>query len=174
VPEGRPPAIQSGPPDQGGGGDGERNRRRRGRDRDRGERRGNTAAAQRSEPQRPAQPAAGAMPPPRPVAPATEPASIPEAPAREYAVNKDIQTDYRPASSKPEPGPVPPTQDPADLERALVESGLEQVRTRSTAITESAPEPEFVPARRDRRSPPPDFAEPLVQVETVHKEDTPN
>ena len=62
--------------------------------------------------------------------------------------------------------------DPVEVERVLKESGLEQVRTRSNAVTESVPEPEFVPAKRDRRPPPPDLGLPMAQVETTRKEDT--
>jgi len=64
--------------------------------------------------------------------------------------------------------PAPREPDPAEIERALKESGLELVQTRSGATVAPAMEPEqkFVPAKRERRPPPPDLDEPLVQVET--------
>jgi len=64
--------------------------------------------------------------------------------------------------------PAPREPDPAEIERALKESGLELVQTRSGATVAQAMEPEqnFVPAKRERRPPPPDLDEPLVQVET--------
>ncbi len=80
---------------------------------------------------------------------------------------------------QPESKPIPPAPlaavlpalrelDPAEIERALKESGLELVQTRSGATIGSAMEPEqkFLPAKRERRPPPPDLDEPLVQVET--------
>ncbi len=88
------------------------------------------------------------------------------------------QPEYRPTS----PGPVasavsraPREPDPAEIERALRESGLELIQTRSGATGGSAmePEPKFVPAKRERRPPPPDLDEPLVQVETGHEPPTP-
>jgi ribonuclease E len=76
------------------------------------------------------------------------------------------------------PAPAPAAQarpaaipDPEQLERNLKASGLELVQTRSKA--EAAPEPEFVPAKRERRPPPPDLSQPLVQVETEQKPDAP-
>jgi len=63
---------------------------------------------------------------------------------------------------------APREQDPGEIERALKESGLELVQTRSGATVAPAMEPEqnFVPAKRERRPPPRDLDEPLVQVET--------
>jgi len=55
---------------------------------------------------------------------------------------------------------------PADLERALKESGLQLVQTKSDAKVELPPEPEFVPAKRPRRPPPADLGQPLQIVET--------
>ena len=84
--------------------------------------------------------------------------------------------------SKPTPpapvaavSPAPREPDPAEIERALKESGLELVQTRSGATAGSAvePEPKFVPAKRERRAPPPDLDEPLVQVETGREPPTP-
>jgi hypothetical protein len=40
------------------------------------------------------------------------------------------------------------------------------IQTRADTQAAPPPEPEFVPAKRERRAPPPDIAEPLVQVET--------
>jgi hypothetical protein len=65
------------------------------------------------------------------------------------------------------PAPAP---DSAELERALEASGLQLVQTRPGAKGEPAPESEFVPARRERRPPPAELNQPLVQVET-RKED---
>ena len=62
--------------------------------------------------------------------------------------------------------PPPPVSDPAEIDRALRESGLEMIQTRSGSQAAPSPEPAFVPAKRERRAPPPDLAEPLVQVET--------
>ena len=71
--------------------------------------------------------------------------------------------------------PAPREPDPAEIERALKESGLELVQTRSGATAGSAmePEPKFVPAKRERRPPPTDLGEPLVQVETGRETPTP-
>lgn len=69
------------------------------------------------------------------------------------------------AARQERPAP-PPAPDPAEIDRALKESGLEMVQTRGGSQAAPSPEPEFVPAKRERRAPPPDLAEPLVQVET--------
>jgi len=171
MPEGRAPAARSGTPDQSGG-DSERNRRRRGRDRDRGERRGGSAPAQRNGDRRPVQPAASGMPPAT-AAPLAEPAErlVPEVPTREHPAAAEIQAEHRSVPVQAEPRPIPPAPDPGELEKVLTESGLEQVRTRAGAVAEPVSEPQFVPAKRSRRSPPPEFGEPMVQVETTRKED---
>ena len=88
------------------------------------------------------------------------------------------QPEYTPASPAPVAPAVSPAArapDPAEIERALRESGLELVQTRSGAMDGSAmePEPKFVPAKRERRPPPPDLDEPLVQVETGNEPPTP-
>ncbi|MGB7541723.1 MAG: hypothetical protein WBM28_06885 [Burkholderiales bacterium] len=71
------------------------------------------------------------------------------------------QRDYRPA---PQPAAAP---GPAALENALKDSGLVLIETRSDAKVElPSPEPEFVPAKRERRPAPASLNEPLVQVET--------
>jgi len=63
--------------------------------------------------------------------------------------------------------PAPREPDPAEIERALQASGLELVQTRTSGPIELPPDAEFVPAKRERRPPPPDIDEPLVQVETT-------
>jgi len=77
-----------------------------------------------------------------------------------------------PAAEQPA-SPAPRIPDPAEIERTLRESGLEMVRTRSDIRTEPGHEPEFVPAKRERRPPPPDVREPLIQVETARDASTP-
>lgn len=54
--------------------------------------------------------------------------------------------------------------DPAPIQQALKDSGLVLVQTRSDVKSEMPPEPEFRPAKRERRPPPPDL--PMVQVQT--------
>jgi ribonuclease E len=181
---GRPPAPHAGAPEPREG-DHERKRRRRGgRDRgERGERHGNPPPAPRSEENHVA---AGP-------APAERPASVPDAerfiaqpiqaPAEREQVHEVVmaenpQPEYRPAPPTPVAAavsPAPREPDPAEIERALKESGLELVQTRSGATVASAPEPEqkFVPAKRERRPPPADLDEPLVQVETGNEPPTP-
>jgi ribonuclease E len=88
------------------------------------------------------------------------------------------QPEFRPTPTVPVVpafSPAPREPDPAEIERALRESGLELVQTRSGATHGSAiePEPKFVPAKRERRPPPPDLDEPLVQVETGNEPPTP-
>jgi ribonuclease E len=61
----------------------------------------------------------------------------------------------------------PPVIAKVDLSQALQASGLQLVETRVKA--EIPPEPEFVPAKRERRPPPSSMSEPLVQVETDGK-----
>ena len=88
------------------------------------------------------------------------------------------QPEPRPAAPAPmaaSVSPAPREPDPAEIERALKESGLELVQTRSGATVAPAMEPEqaFVPAKRERRPPPADLDEPLVQVETGNEPPTP-
>ena len=79
----------------------------------------------------------------------------------------------------PAPAPIrhePPARhepDPAQIERALRDSGLEMVQTRAAGPIELPPDAEFVPAKRERRPPPPDINEPLVQVQTTHEPSEP-
>jgi hypothetical protein len=68
--------------------------------------------------------------------------------------------------------PAPRAPDPAEIERALTQSGLEMVQTRPGAESAPPSEPEFVPAKRERRPPPADLDEPLVQVETGRESTT--
>jgi ribonuclease E len=93
------------------------------------------------------------------------PASAEREPTHEF-----VTAATPPPQSKPTPAavsPAPREPDPAEIERALKESGLELVQTRSGAtLALTEPEPKFVPAKRERRPPPPDLDEPLVQVET--------
>jgi len=69
--------------------------------------------------------------------------------------------------------PAPPAPDPVEIERALKESGLEMIQTRPGGRPEPSPEPEFTPAKRERRPAPSDLDEPLVQVETGRESSTP-
>jgi len=57
-----------------------------------------------------------------------------------------------------------PSVEKIDLGQVLHASGLQLVETRVRA--EIVAEPEFVPAKRERRPPPSSFSEPLQQVET--------
>jgi len=50
------------------------------------------------------------------------------------------------------------------LSEVLEQSGLVMVQTKGDRITEAAPEPEFKPAKRTRRPPPPEVS--MVQVQT--------
>lgn len=69
--------------------------------------------------------------------------------------------------------PAPRQPDPAEIERALRDSGLEMVQTRSSGPIELPPDAEFVPAKRERRPPPADIDEPLVQVQTTRDNQEP-
>ncbi len=129
------------------------------------------------------QPAVPAFEQPAPVikepAPAYEaatPAFKEPAPAREAPVPT-----FREPMPAPEPITVPviektpampaaPQVTVADLDRAIRESGLQLVETRGDAKVELPPEPEFVPAKRERRPPPADISAPLVQIETQKKD----
>src|SRR2546427_51779 len=179
---GRPPAPQAGAPDLREG-DHERKRRRRGgRDRgERGERHGNPPLAPRSEEIRVAAgpaPIEGSAPAPATQEFMAQPAPAEREQAQELVTAAKLQPEYRPtppASAATALSSTPREPDPAEIDRALKESGLELVQTRSGATVESAmeTEPKFVPAKRDRRPPPPDLDEPLVQVETGREPSTP-
>jgi len=107
-----------------------------------------------------------------------QPAPAEREQAQELVTAAKLQPEYRPtppASAATALSSTPREPDPAEIDRALKESGLELVQTRSGATVESAmeTEPKFVPAKRDRRPPPPDLDEPLVQVETGREPSTP-
>ena len=107
---------------------------------------------------------------PSPALPESEQPSVPLREAETPA-----QSQYQPAPTQVAQ-PAPPAShapDPAEIERALKESGLEMVQTRAGVQAEPPPEPEFTPAKRERRPPPPDLDEPLVQVETGREPPTP-
>jgi len=178
---GRPPAPQAGAPDAREG-DHERKRRRRGgRDRgERGERRGPPPPAPRREETRAVtSPAAAER---TASVPAAEEFMAQPVPAEREQVHQVVmaaepQPEYTPASPAlvaPAVSPAARAPDPAEIERALRESGLELIQTRSGATDASVEqEPKFVPAKRERRPPPPDLDEPLVQVETGREPPTP-
>ena len=66
--------------------------------------------------------------------------------------------------------PAPSAPSVEDVQRALKDSGLQLVQTRSDVKYEMPPEPEFKPARRERRPPPADINVPMSQVETGAKD----
>jgi hypothetical protein len=59
------------------------------------------------------------------------------------------------------------------MEKTLKDSGLVLVQTRANVQAEIPPEPEFRPAKRERRPPPSDLGTPMQQVETGKKDATP-
>ncbi len=76
-----------------------------------------------------------------------------------------------PVARERAPQPPAPAQDPAEIERALERSGLQLVQTKPGAqVVPPAEDAEFVPARRERRPPPAELNQPLVQVETRKKD----
>lgn len=99
--------------------------------------------------------------------------------AREVPTRAPVKAPEAPAPQAPEferptvkpalEAPAPREPDPAEIERALRDSGLEMVQTRAAGPIELPPDAEFVPAKRERRPPPPDINEPLVQVETTRE-----
>src|SRR5436190_2892771 len=180
---GRPPAPHAGGPEPREGDRDRKRRRRGGRDRgERGERREPPPSAPRSEENRVVTGSAPAERPPS--APAAEQftAQPIQAPAEreqahEVVMAEKPQPEYRPVPPAPVAAvsPAPREPDPAEIERALKESGLELVQTRSGATADSPmeSEPKFVPAKRERRPPPADLDEPLVQVETGNEPPSP-
>jgi ribonuclease E len=94
-----------------------------------------------------------------------------EVPAQEARAPRDPEF-TRPVKPVPE-SPAPREPDPAEIERALRDSGLEMVQTRAAGPIELPPDAEFVPAKRERRPPPPDINEPLEQVETTREPSEP-
>ena len=175
---GRGPMPRAGASDPGETEPERRRRRRGGRDRGRGERAGNAQGTPRGEEHRPAQsvadaPAAADIPAERSSfpSPALQESEQPGKPP----TAAEIPAQYQPAPTqiaRPAP-PASHAPDPAEIERALKESGLELVQTRPGVQAEPPPEPEFTPAKRERRPPPPDLDEPLVQVETGRESPTP-
>ncbi|HUL93727.1 MAG TPA: Rne/Rng family ribonuclease [Burkholderiales bacterium] len=162
--------------------EGERRRRRRG-GRDRGDRGGDRrdgpmqSSPSRNEEQRQKQPRPYAHPSAIPTAAelasleATAQEGLPE-PAQARVEARELPA--APAPLTPAPvAPAPREPDPAEIERALRDSGLEMVQTRAPSPAEPAPEAEFVPAKRERRPPPSDINEPLVQVETAREPSEP-
>ena len=69
--------------------------------------------------------------------------------------------------------PSAPAAKPEDLDTALKSSGLVLIQTRSDVKGEIPAEPEFKPAKRERRPPPPDLAVPMKQVDT-RKDENPS
>ncbi len=161
-------------------GDHERRRRRRGgRDRgDRGEQRDSQGPANRREDQRQRQPRPDAQPSaaPTPAELVSLEATVQGLPQPSHApVEAREVPAAAPAPVRPAPEAPPPQRepDPAEIERALRDSGLEMVQTRAAGSAQPSPEVEFVPAKRERRPPPPDINEPLVQVETAREPSEP-
>ena len=99
--------------------------------------------------------------------PRFEPTPEPRAPERvaEPAPAPERMPEPAPAPvySAPAPAPAAPV---VDVERVLKDSGLVQVQTRADVKADLPPEPEFRPAKRERRPPPTDLSTPMQQVET--------
>ena len=79
---------------------------------------------------------------------------------------------HAPAPVQAAVAPAAPVAKPEEIEQALKSSGLVLVQTRSDVKAELPPEPEFKPAKRERRPPPADLAVPMKQVDT-RKDDNP-
>jgi ribonuclease E len=193
------PAPQQGQGQEPRDGDQRRRRRRGGRDRDRGDRGGErrdgpmqSSGNRNAEQQRQRQPHPDAPLPLAPTAaelmsleataqglsdPMPEPAPVhapAHTPAHEPAQSPTDAREFAPPPAKPAPEVRAPREpDPAEIERALRNSGLEMVQTRAPGPIELPPDAEFVPAKRERRPPPADINEPLVQVETVRESSEP-
>ncbi|OGA18125.1 MAG: ribonuclease E [Betaproteobacteria bacterium RIFCSPLOWO2_02_FULL_63_19] len=86
--------------------------------------------------------------------------SIEPAPAATAPVEAPVASAAEPVTK-----PAPPAP-PVDLDQVLKESGLQLVQTKPGAAIDVPDEPEFVPAKRPRRTPPPDLGQPLQIVET--------
>jgi hypothetical protein len=89
----------------------------------------------------------------------TLPASEPAAETRQPPLVPALE-----ATPAPRRGPPPPAI--VDMDKALQESGLQLVETKSRAPDEAPDETPLTPAKRERRPPPASLSEPLVQVET--------
>ena len=149
-------------------------RPRRQRGRDRGERGAGMPVAARNEEQRPVHAPQFGAPAAAGLSSEFSPADV-AAPQRLESMGEPVAIEPQ-AQAAPEVRPAPPpppVADPAEIDRALRESGLEMIQTRSGSQAAPSPEPEFVPAKRERRAPPPDLAEPLVQVETGRESSSP-
>ncbi len=90
--------------------------------------------------------------------PAQAPAILEPAPRPVVSENSGPPTPAQ-SVSKPSAAPV-------DLERVLQESGLQMVETRHAAPRELPPEEQVTPVKRQRRAPPAELSQPLMQVET--------
>jgi ribonuclease E len=165
---------------------GGRRRRRGGRDRgERGER--SERSERREQPWRnDRQPAQPGVPPADPATAvagsqairefqravhAAESASLPESEHESHESPREVsppvhEPEPRPVTRESPAEPAAPAQDPAEIERALERSGLQLVQTKPGAPDDAPAESEFVPARRERRPPPAEANQPLVQVET--------
>ena len=80
-------------------------------------------------------------------------------------------TEIKPLETRAPQAPKPAAE-PVSLDHVLKESGLQLVETKAAAAVQAppTPEPQFVPAKRERRAPPPGFDQPMQQVETQKKE----
>lgn len=98
----------------------------------------------------------------------SEPVSPPQ--SQEFKADAVPTPAEIPESADARQKPVAPTiggqpgADTGNLSEALQQSGLVMVQTRGDRPIEAAPEPEFKPAKRPRRPPPPEV--PMVQVQT--------
>jgi len=108
------------------------------------------------------------------IAPAALPTQA-EPPQAEMQVATPVVTPPVATPENPAPAPVAHTPapkttvlvEPAKIEETLKESGLVLVQTRSDIKVETPSEPEFKPAKRERRPPPPSV--PMQMVETAAK-----
>jgi ribonuclease E len=170
----RPPQQQGGERKEGEHGGG---RRRRRGGRDRGERRngqeGRNDDQRQRQPRQEGRPSIGPTP--------AELASLEEATREPLHAPVETQQPSLPPVEAQQAAPAPVRRepepvrepDPAQIERALRDSGLEMVQTRAAGPIELPPDAEFVPAKRERRPPPPDINEPLVQVQTTREPSEP-
>lgn len=108
-----------------------------------------------------------AMPAVREPAPVTAPAAVPESVPAAIAIQK-VDAPHSPVREEAQSAPAArapvPATETAPLESILQSSGLVLVQTRPDVKIELPPEPEFRPAKRERRAPPPET--PMVQVNT--------
>ena len=102
--------------------------------------------------------------------PRPEPVAIPQP-----RIEAQVQVHAAEPAPAPAPAPAPRRPAPAvqrveDVAQAIKETGLQLVQTRSDVKFEAPSEPEFKPAKRERRPPPPDINVPMKQVETGGKD----